>query len=241
MSAKFGNLGGMTAESAPENNTVKTGSIESLSVRTGLNASKTGLTKAASSLRLYDTATHSITDFRPVKAGEVSMYVCGATVQSAPHVGHLRAAVAFDVVRRWLLKLGYNVTFVRNVTDIDDKILDKAAAESQKWWARAYFYEREFTRAYDTLGVIAPTYEPRATGHVPQMIELVNRLIERGHAYAVENPDGTPGDELVPTGNVPARKSGTPRPLFEKLTEEEMEELKELIRPTPNPSQKEGR
>lgn len=196
MSAKFGNLGGMTAESAPENNTVKTGSIESLSVRTGLNASKTGLTKAASSLRLYDTATHSITDFRPVKAGEVSMYVCGATVQSAPHVGHLRAAVAFDVVRRWLLKLGYNVTFVRNVTDIDDKILDKAAAESQKWWARAYCYEREFTRAYDTLGVIAPTYEPRATGHVPQMIELVNRLIERGHAYAVENPDGTPSGNV---------------------------------------------
>lgn len=147
-------------------------------------------------LRLYDTATHSVTPFSPLTPGEVRIYVCGATVQSSPHVGHLRAAVAFDVVRRWFLKLGYKVVFVRNVTDIDDKILAKAAAAGQDWWARAYHYEREFTQAYDLLGVLPPTYEPRATGHMIDMIELVERLIERGHAYVVPNTDGTPSGNV---------------------------------------------
>ena len=101
--------------------------------------------KAAAGLKLYDTASHAVSAFTPIKPGEVGMYVCGATVQSSPHIGHIRAAVAFDIVRRWFLKLGYQVTFVRNVTDIDDKILDKAAAAGQQWWARAYYYEREFT------------------------------------------------------------------------------------------------
>jgi cysteinyl-tRNA synthetase len=150
----------------------------------------------STSLRLYDTATHSVTPFVPLTPGEVSIYVCGATVQSSPHVGHLRAAVAFDVVRRWFLKLGYKVVFVRNVTDIDDKILAKAAAAGQEWWARAYHYEREFTQAYDLLGVLPPTYEPRATGHMTDMIDLVQRLIDRGHAYAIPNTDGTPSGNV---------------------------------------------
>lgn len=155
-----------------------------------------GMADAAKSLHLYDTASHSITPFVPIRPGEVSMYVCGATVDSSPHVGHLRAAVAFDVIRRWFTRLGYQVTLIRNVTDIDDKILDKAAAAGQRWWARAYHYEREFSHAYDLLGVIPPTYEPRATGHMSDMIALVQRLIDRGHAYVIENPDGTPSGNV---------------------------------------------
>ena len=152
--------------------------------------------KAADGLNLYDTASHQVSHFVPLKPGEVGIYVCGATVQSSPHIGHIRAAVAFDIVRRWFLKLGYKVTFVRNVTDIDDKILDKAAAAGQRWWARAYYYEREFTEAYNTLGVLPPTVEPRATGHMPDMIDLIQRILDNGHGYVVTDADGKP------TGNV---------------------------------------
>lgn len=154
------------------------------------------LADAAAGLNLYDTASHAVSPFKPIRPGHVGIYVCGATVQSSPHIGHIRAAVAFDIVRRWMLRLGYDVTFVRNVTDIDDKILDKAAAAGQRWWARAYYYEREFTRAYDTLGVLPPTVEPRATGHIPDMVELIERIIRNGHAYMVRDSDGNP------TGNV---------------------------------------
>lgn len=152
--------------------------------------------KAAEGLNLYDTASHQVSHFVPLKPGEVGIYVCGATVQSSPHIGHIRAAVAFDIVRRWFLKLGYKVTFVRNVTDIDDKILDKAAAAGQRWWARAYYYEREFTEAYNMLGVLPPTVEPRATGHMSDMIDLIQRILDNGHGYVVTDADGKP------TGNV---------------------------------------
>lgn len=156
----------------------------------------TQVAKAAAGLKLYDTASHAVSTFTPIKPGEVGMYVCGATVQSSPHIGHIRAAVAFDIVRRWFLKLGYQVTFVRNVTDIDDKILDKAAAAGQQWWARAYHYEREFSQAYSDLGVLPPTVEPRATGHMADMIDMIQRIIDNGHAYVVRGDDGKP------TGNV---------------------------------------
>ena len=152
--------------------------------------------KAAEGLNLYDTASHQVSHFVPLKPGEVGIYVCGATVQSSPHIGHIRAAVAFDIVRRWFLKLGYKVTFVRNVTDIDDKILVKAAAAGQRWWARAYYYEREFTEAYNTLGVLPPTVEPRATGHMSDMFDLIQRILDNGHGYVVTDADGKP------TGNV---------------------------------------
>ena len=104
--------------------------------------------------------------------------------------------MAFDIVGWWLGRLGYEVAFVRNVTDIDDKILDKAAAAHQQWWQRAYLYEREFTRAYDALGVLPPTYEPRATGHIIDMVEIIRRIIDNGHAYAIRDGQGRP------TGNV---------------------------------------
>ncbi len=161
-----------------------------------LNEETTKLSKAAKNLRLYNTASHKTSVFNPAKPGQVGMYVCGATVQSSPHIGHIRAAIAFDIVRRWMLRLGYKVTFVRNVTDIDDKIMKKASEAGQTWWERAYIYEREFTESYNTLGVLPPTVEPRATGHITDMVELIERLIERGHAYVIKDDSGNP------TGNV---------------------------------------
>ncbi len=142
-----------------------------------------------SSLSLYDTLTRTTSPFVPLKAGEVGIYLCGATVQAPPHIGHVRSGVNFDILRRWLTKSGYKVTFIRNVTDIDDKILHKAVHEEMPWWAVAMKYERAFSEAYAALNVLPPTYEPRATGHVTQMIELMQILIERGAAYAPGNGD----------------------------------------------------
>jgi cysteinyl-tRNA synthetase len=142
-----------------------------------------------SSLHLYDTLTRTTSEFVPLKQGEVGIYLCGATVQAPPHIGHVRSGVNFDILRRWLTKSGYKVTFIRNVTDIDDKILHKAVHEEAPWWAVAMKYERAFTDAYAALNVLPPTYEPRATGHVTQMIELMQSLIEKGAAYAPGNGD----------------------------------------------------
>ena len=142
-----------------------------------------------SSLSLYDTLTRTTSPFVPLKSGEVGIYLCGATVQAPPHIGHVRSGVNFDILRRWLSKSGYNVTFIRNVTDIDDKILHKAVHEKAPWWAVAMKYERAFSDAYAALNVQPPTYEPRATGHITQMIDLMTMLIERGVAYAPGNGD----------------------------------------------------
>jgi cysteinyl-tRNA synthetase len=135
-------------------------------------------------LRLYDTATRSERDFSPVEPGKASLYLCGATVQAPPHIGHIRSGVSFDILVRWLKASGYQTTFCRNVTDIDDKIIQVAAAEGVPWWAVAQRNERAFSRGYDVLGCVPPDVEPRATGHVPEMITLMRRLIDGGHAYA---------------------------------------------------------
>jgi cysteinyl-tRNA synthetase len=127
-----------------------------------------------------------VRDFVPLEPGRASLYLCGATVQAAPHVGHIRSGVNFDVLSRWLTVRGYAVTFCRNVTDIDDKIIAKGEAEGRPWWAVATEFEREFAWAYDVLGCTRPSIEPRATGHVPEMIELMHELIGLGHAYAVD-------------------------------------------------------
>jgi len=173
-------------------------------------------------LKLYDTATREVSAFTPITKGEVSIYVCGATVQSSPHIGHIRSAINFDILRRWLIKSGYDVTLIRNVTDIDDKILQKAVQEKTPWWALAMKYEREFTSAFTALNVMAPTYEPRATGHITQMIELMQLLIDNGSAYAPGNGDvylevrklknyltlsGQRIDELLPAADVDAANS----------------------------------
>ncbi|MEV5652689.1 cysteine--tRNA ligase [Nocardia sp. NPDC052254] len=137
-------------------------------------------------LRLFDTETRTLRDFTPLVPGHASVYLCGATVQGEPHIGHVRSGVAFDVLRRWLTANGYDVAFVRNVTDIDDKILTKAAAAGRPWWEWAATHERAFDRAYEALGVLPPSVEPRATGHITQMVDLMARLIDRGHAYAAD-------------------------------------------------------
>ena len=141
------------------------------------------------SLSLYNTLTRTTSVFVPLVPGKVGIYLCGATVQAPPHIGHVRSGVNFDILRRWLTATGYEVTFIRNVTDIDDKILHKAAHEEEPWWAIAQRYEREFSEAYLALNVLPPTYEPRATGHITQMIELMQILIDNGSAYAPGNGD----------------------------------------------------
>ena len=142
-----------------------------------------------SALNLYDTKSRTVSTFNPLTAGKVGIYLCGATVQAPPHIGHIRSGVNFDILRRWLIASGFDVTFVRNVTDIDDKILHKANHEEIPWWQVAMKYERAFTDAYDALNVMPPTYEPRATGHITQMIQLMEKLIENGSAYAPGNGD----------------------------------------------------
>ncbi|MDT0158513.1 cysteine--tRNA ligase [Microbacterium sp. ARD32] len=151
-------------------------------------------------IRLYDTRAQRLRDFVPLDPSNVTMYVCGPTVQSGPHIGHVRAALSFDLLRRWLAHRFGRVTFVRNVTDIDDKTLANATAE-EPWWALAYRIEREFGAAYAAVGILPPTYEPRATGFIPQMHELIASLIERGHAYAA--PDGS-GDVYFDVRSWPA-------------------------------------
>jgi len=135
-------------------------------------------------LRLYDTAARSVREFVPVVPGKAALYLCGATVQAPPHIGHVRSGVSFDILVRWLRASGYQTTFCRNVTDIDDKIIRVAGGEGVPWWLVAQRNERAFSRAYDSLGCRPPDVEPRATGHVPEMIILMRRLIDRGHAYA---------------------------------------------------------
>ncbi|AJM78331.1 cysteine--tRNA ligase [Rathayibacter toxicus] len=160
-------------------------------------------------VRLYDSKAQALVDFVPLREYEVGMYVCGPTVQSSPHIGHLRSALAYDQLRRWLHYRGYRVTLIRNVTDIDDKIL--AAAEeagrgdleshsSEQWWALAYRMELEFTAAYTALGILPPTYEPRATASIAEMVTLIRCLVELGHAYPA--PDGS-GDVYFDTRSWP--------------------------------------
>jgi len=143
------------------------------------------------SIRLYDTATQELRDFVPITEGKAGIYVCGLTTQGAPHIGHVRFAVAFDILRRWLtLGHGFEVTLIRNVTDIDDKILAKSAEAGAQWWAWSYANERATNDALDLLGVLPPTYEPRATGHITEMQEIMQTLIDKGHAYAAQDGSG---------------------------------------------------
>jgi len=151
-------------------------------------------------VRLYNTRTQAIADFAPLVPGQVGLYVCGPTVQSSPHIGHLRSALVYDLWRRWLTYRGNTVTLVRNVTDIDDKILANASS-TEEWWALAYRYELEFSDGYRRLGILPPTYEPRATASVTEMQAIITRLIDRGHAYPAE--DGS-GDVYFDTASWPS-------------------------------------
>lgn len=142
-------------------------------------------------LQIFDTATGTQRAFEPLREGHVGIYICGLTTQGAPHIGHVRFAVAFDILRRWLTTgHGYDVTLVRNVTDIDDKILAKSADHDVPWNQWSYDFERQTNDALDLLGVQRPSYEPRATGHVTDMVELIQLLIDKGHAYPAEDGSG---------------------------------------------------
>jgi cysteinyl-tRNA synthetase len=139
------------------------------------------------SLKLFDSKTQSLKDFVPLEKGKVGIYLCGPTVQSMPHLGHLRSALVYDQLVRWLQAMGNDVTLIRNVTDIDDKVLDNAKAEDRSWWGLAFECEQAFANAYRKINIATPTYEPRATGNIMEMIELIQQLIAKGHAYQVEN------------------------------------------------------
>ncbi|OLB81132.1 MAG: cysteine--tRNA ligase [Actinobacteria bacterium 13_2_20CM_2_71_6] len=180
------------------------------------------------SLRLYDTVTRSVRDFVPKTPGQAGIYLCGLTVQSEPHIGHLRSGVNYDVLRRWLVRSGYEVRFIRNITDIDDKVLAKACEQGRPFWAIAYANELVLGASYRSLNVLPPTYEPRATGHVPEMQELIGRLIDTGHAYPAADGSGDvyfdvhsyPGygglsgqkvDAMEPAADAPERAKRDPR------------------------------
>ena len=135
------------------------------------------------SLHLYDTKAQALRAFTPLRPGRVGIYLCGPTVQSEPHIGHLRSALVYDQLRRWLEVKGLQVTLVRNVTDIDDKVLTNAVERGQEWWALAYQMELAFSSAYRALRIAPPTYEPRATASIPEMLALIERLISAGYAY----------------------------------------------------------
>jgi cysteinyl-tRNA synthetase len=141
-------------------------------------------------LRLHDTATRSVRDFVPQTPGQVGIYLCGLTVQSGPHIGHLRSAVNYDVLRRWLLHTGFEVTFIRNITDVDDKVLDKANQQHRPFWAIASENKLALDASYQALNVLPPTYEPLATAHIPDMHELIVELVESGHAYPAAGGNG---------------------------------------------------
>ena len=174
-------------------------------------------------LRLYDSTARAVLPLAPTATpGLVTIYLCGATVQGSPHIGHMRSGIAFDVLRRWLERGGQEVRLIRNVTDIDDKILSKSAAAQPPvpWWAWAQRFEREFDAAYRALGVAAPTYEPRATGHIPEMIDLVQRLLDAGHAYIGES-----GNVYYDVRSLPGYGSLTNQRLEDLATTEDESQL----------------
>jgi cysteinyl-tRNA synthetase len=137
-------------------------------------------------LQLFDSRSQSLRDFKPIAKGQVGIYLCGPTVQSAPHIGHLRSALVYDQLRRWLEASGLKVSLIRNVTDIDDKVLENAKLEKRPWWELAYRYEQLFAASYRKLDISSPDYEPRATANIIEMIDLIQQLISKGHAYQVE-------------------------------------------------------
>ena len=187
------------------------------------SASLTPAGASEPALRLYDSAARAVVPLAPTATpGLVTIYLCGATVQGSPHIGHMRSGIAFDVLRRWLERGGQEVRLIRNVTDIDDKILSKSAASQPPvpWWAWAQRFEREFDAAYRALGVAAPTYEPRATGHIPEMVDLVQRLLDAGHAYIGES-----GNVYYDVRSLPGYGSLTNQRLEDLATTEDESQL----------------
>ena len=140
-------------------------------------------------LRIYNTLTRALEEFSPLQPGRVRMYVCGITVYDLCHIGHARSAVAFDVAQRWLKASGLGVTFVRNITDIEDKIIRRALDNGETIRQLTDRMIGEMYRDFDALGVERPTHDPRATDYVPQMLDIVGKLKDKGLAYQADNGD----------------------------------------------------
>jgi cysteinyl-tRNA synthetase len=139
------------------------------------------------SIRLFNTRTHSTEEFRPLHDGEVRIYVCGLTPSAEAHLGHARSFMFFDVLRRYLVHRGYRVTFVQNVTDIDDRSIARGLETGELWSTIVEGYYASFKRSMRRLNVLEPDHEPRATGYIPEILAMVAELIEAGHAYVVED------------------------------------------------------
>lgn len=141
------------------------------------------------SLRIYSTLSRRVEDFSPLVAGQVKMYVCGMTVYDLCHIGHARANVAFDLIQRWLRSSGYTVTFVRNITDIDDRIIVRAVKNGETIKALTDRMVHEMYQDFDALGIARPDHDPRATDYVPQMLGITQKLVDKGLAYQAANGD----------------------------------------------------
>ena len=138
------------------------------------------------SLRVFNTLSGKNEEFTPIRPGKVGMYVCGVTVYDYCHVGHARAAAVFDTIYRYLRYLGYDVTYVRNFTDIDDKIINKANEENTSWETITARYIKAFYEDMGVLNIESPTEEPKATDHLKEMITMISKLIESGKAYELD-------------------------------------------------------
>ena len=138
-------------------------------------------------IRLYDTAAGAVLPLEPRQPGKVSMYVCGPTVYGPPHLGHGRFSLVFDVLRRYLVWSGLDVTYVSNITDIDDKIIQRAASEGRPWQDVTAQYEQVWYEAMDAIGVLRPDHDPHATAYVDQMVAMIDDLVERGAAYPTDD------------------------------------------------------
>src|SRR5579872_1570082 len=134
-------------------------------------------------LQLHNTLTGRKQPFQPIEPGRVRMYVCGVTVYDYCHVGHARCYVAFDIIQRWLRQRGFDVTYVRNITDIDDKIIARAAENGEPYEALTARFIAAMHEDFAALGIEQPDHEPRVTGCMPGIVALIERLIERGYAY----------------------------------------------------------
>ena len=140
-------------------------------------------------LMIFNTETRQKEVFRPLREGKVDMYVCGMTVYDYCHIGHARVLVSFDVITRYLRSQGYKVNYVRNITDIDDKIINRATANNESIDVLTARYIAAMDEDAAALGVIKPNLEPKATEFVPQIVDMVQKLIENGFAYAASNGD----------------------------------------------------
>lgn len=140
-------------------------------------------------LKIFNTLSRQKEEFKPIHAGKVGMYVCGITIYDLCHIGHGRTFVAFDVVARYLRYLGYSLTYVRNVTDVDDKIIKRAIENNETCEQLTTRMLAEMHKDFDALNLERPDLEPRATHHIAEIIEMTERLIARGHAYVASNGD----------------------------------------------------